>query len=193
MCVCGAGNRRLHVPCCSTVLPPSLYAFGLNGGRRGGCGASTPSESNVLLGHRCQLGTQGWLWPTRQNSGLGACETSRSNSQKRPPIDSQFPHTMNHGSLRQHVQNTPGCAVVLRPFQGRDSTRHIALEPSPNEPVDASDCQEMRCVLYAHATVLSDLPRQTLASCASVHSAYLDNASGHDKAQYKLKDQCRRR
>lgn len=121
-------------------------------------------------------------------------------------IDSQFP-THNESWLPPATRPEytglcyravlPGCAVVLRPFQGRDSTRHIALEPSPNEPVDASDCQEMRCVLYAHATVLSDLPRQTLASCASVHSAYLDNASGHDmiamRPQYKLKGQCRRR
>lgn len=105
-------------------------------------------------GHRCQLGRQGWLWPTRQNSGLGACETSRSNSQKRPPIDSQFPHTMNHGSLRQHVQNTPGCAVVLRPFQGRDSWSRLRMNLWMRRTVkkcDACCMHSPQCCLICRA------------------------------------------
>ena len=103
-------------------------------------------------------------------------------------IDSQFP-THNESWLPPATRpEYTGLCCGAAAVSGKGF-----MEPSPDEPVDASDCQEMRCVLYALATVLSDLPRQTLASCASVHSAYLDNASGHDKAQYKLKDQCRRR
>lgn len=112
-------------------------------------------------------------------------------------IDSQFP-THNESWLppATHRAVLPGCATGLCCGAAAVSGKGF-MEPSPDEPVDASDCQEMRCVLYALATVLSDLPRQTLASCASVHSAYLDNASGHDmiamRPQYKLKGQCRRR